>query len=121
MNVQPWFSDAGVKLFVGGTSLTPVSSAPNSGQYYSEGAGVYLFNAAQAGQQVQISYTASGVPYDIELAARKMVAVNYKRRQWIDQRSQAMAQGAGTISFQSWEMPPEVKSVMDYYRRRAVS
>jgi hypothetical protein len=74
-------------------------------------------------QNVQITYTAgySATPFDIELAVRQMVAVNYKRRQWIDQKLQAMAQGAGTISFRDWEFPPEVKSVMDHYRRRALA
>jgi len=60
-------------------------------------------------------------PLDIEMAVRQMVAVNYKRRSWIDQRSQAMAQGAGTVSFRDWEFPPEVKSVLDHYRRRALA
>src|SRR5260370_27933889 len=74
-------------------------------------------------QNVQITYTAGFTtqPLDIEMAVRQMVAVNYKRRQWIDQRSQAMAQGAGTISFRDWEFPPEVKSVMDHYRRRTLA
>jgi hypothetical protein len=119
VQIQPWFSDAGVSYFTGGT-LTKVTGAPATGQYNSQPGGVYIFAAGDEGKQVQISYTASGVPFDIELAVRKMVAVNYKRRQWIDQRSQSMAAGAGTISYQSWEIPPEVQSVIDHYRRRAI-
>ena len=60
-------------------------------------------------------------PPDIELACCQMVAVNYKRRSWIDQRSQAMAQGAGTVSFRDWELPPEVVSVMVAYTPTAVA
>jgi hypothetical protein len=73
-------------------------------------------------QNVAVTYTAGYTltPPDIELAVRQMVAVNYKRRQWIDQKMQAMAQGAGTISFRDWEFPPEVKSVLEHYRRRAI-
>ena len=74
-------------------------------------------------QNVAVTYSAgySATPPDIEMAVRQMVAVNYKRRQWIDQRTQMMAQGAGSIQFRDWEMPPEVRSVMDHYRRRAWS
>jgi hypothetical protein len=83
--------------------------------------GIWYFN--EGVQNVSVTYTAGFTtePLDIEMAVRQMVAVNYKRRQWIDQRSQAMAQGAGTISFRDWEFPPEVKSVMDHYRRRALT
>lgn len=74
-------------------------------------------------QNVQVTYSAgySATPPDIEMAVRIMVSVNYKRRQWIDQRTQMMAQGAGTVQYRDWEMPPEVRSVMDHYRRRAWS
>jgi hypothetical protein len=121
VNVQPWFTDLGVKYFVGGTPLTAVLTAPTTGQYNLQPGGQYLFAAADAGKQVQISYTATGVPYDIEMAVRQMVSVNYKRRSWIDQRAQQMGQGAGSIQFRDWEFPPEVRSVMEQYRRRAIS
>lgn len=70
-------------------------------------------------QSVAITYTAgyAATPFDVELAVREQVATNYKRRQWIDQRSQAMAQGAGTVMYQSWELSPSVRSVLDRYRR----
>jgi hypothetical protein len=120
VNLQPWFSDLGVTFFVGGAALVKVLTAPAAGQYNLQPGGQYLFNSADMGKQVQISYTATGVPYDIEMAVRQMVAVNYKRRSWIDQSSQMMANGAGSIAFRSWEMPPEVASVMEQYRRRAL-
>ncbi len=59
-------------------------------------------------------------PFDIADKATVMVAVNYKRRQWIDQSSQAMAAGAGTITFRDWELPPDVVSVMGNYSRTAI-
>ena len=74
-------------------------------------------------QNVQVTYSAGyeATPPDIEMAVRQMVSVNYKRRQWIDQRTQMMAQGAGSIQFRDWELPPEVRSVMEHYKRRAIS
>jgi hypothetical protein len=73
-------------------------------------------------QNVAVTYSAgyTQTPVDIEMAVRQMVAVNYKRKQWIDQKSQAMAQGAGTVSFRDWEFPLEVRAVLDHYRRRAL-
>lgn len=115
----PFLTDGGVKYFSSGTPLTPVNIAPAVGQYFLQGGGVYLFNAADAGRQVLISYTAAGTPPDVLIAATQMVAVNYKRRSWIDQKSQMMP-GEGTISYRDWELPPEVMSVMDSYKRVAI-
>ena len=72
-------------------------------------------------QNVAITYTAgfSAVPFDLEMAARKTVALYYKRRMNIGQRSQAMAQGAGTVMFDLSEMEPDVLTTINYYRRRA--
>lgn len=83
--------------------------------------GIWTFS--EGIQNVAVVYNAGYTtpPLDIEMAVRQMVAVNYKRRSWIDQRSQAMAQGAGTVSFRDWEFPPEVRSVLDHYRRRALA
>lgn len=74
-------------------------------------------------QGVAVAYTAgySATPFDVEMACRQQVALNYKRRGWIGQRSQSMAQGAGTISYESWEIPPSVQSVMDRYKRNSFS
>lgn len=73
-------------------------------------------------QNVQITYTAGffTVPVDLEMAARKTVALNYSRKGWIGQRSQAMAQGAGTVSFGTWEMDQDCANTIFYYRRQNV-
>lgn len=73
-------------------------------------------------QNVAIQYTAgyNFCPPDIQLATLQMVAVNYKRRKWIDQKSQSMANGAGTISYRDWELPPEVVTVINGYSRAAM-
>lgn len=71
-------------------------------------------------QNVEIAYTAgfAATPFDLEMMARKVVSLNYKRRQNIGQKSQQMMNGAGTISFGDWEMMPDDKRVIDYYTAR---
>ena len=59
-------------------------------------------------------------PFDIQQAVTQMVAENYKRRQWIGQSSQAMANGAGTVSFRDWAIAPDVAKVIDNYSRNAI-
>jgi hypothetical protein len=59
-------------------------------------------------------------PFDIQQAVTQMVAENYKKRQWIGQSSQAMANGAGTVSFRDWAIAPDVAKVIDNYSRNAL-
>ncbi len=117
---DPWLEDSGVTFFSSGDPLTKADHAPAAGEYYQQEPGLYLFNAADQGKSIVIAYNAPGTPYDVGIAATQMVAVNVKRRGWIDQSSQAMAQGAGTISFRDWELPKEVQRVIDFYSRTAV-
>jgi hypothetical protein len=71
-------------------------------------------------QNVEIVYSAgfAAVPFDLEMAARRSVALNYKKRNWIGLRSQAMAAGAGTVSYATWEMEPQDERTIHYYDRR---
>jgi hypothetical protein len=71
-------------------------------------------------QNIEVQYTAgfSGVPFDLEMAARKTVALNYRRRSWIGQKSQAMAAGGGTITFADWEMDKDVERAIQFYMAR---
>jgi hypothetical protein len=75
-------------------------------------------------QNVEVSYLAgfSSVPPQIVEKCTQLVAVNYKRSQWIDQGSKSIgAQGVtGTDSYRSWEMPPEVRQVMRDFSREGV-
>jgi hypothetical protein len=82
----------------------------------------YFIQNRAAPQNINVQYTAgfAAEPVDIELACIQMVAIGIKRRAWIDQQSQTMAQGAGTIRFRDWEFPPEVLRVMKAYTRTAV-
>lgn len=71
-------------------------------------------------QNVEVVYSAgfAAVPFDLEMAARKTVGLNYKRRSWIGQKSQAMASGAGTVSYGTWEMDIDCERTIHYYDRR---
>ena len=90
------------------------------GNYRYQGYGPRVGSGFVSGiQNVEIQYTAgfSGVPDDLEMAARKTVALNYVRRGWIGQRTQAMAAGGGTTTFGTWEMDTDVRNTIYYYRR----
>jgi hypothetical protein len=62
-------------------------------------------------------YTAT--PYDLELAVRKAVALQYKRRAWQDLRSKSISAsgGSGTTTYRDWEIPPEIDRVLVNYTR----
>jgi hypothetical protein len=74
-------------------------------------------------QNIFVTYSAgfTSTPPDIELAAIQMVGTNYSRKKWIDQKSQQMANGAGTITYRDWELQPEVLACMNRYKRFAVT
>ena len=70
-------------------------------------------------QNIEVQYTAgfAATPFDLEMMARKVVSLFYKRRGWIGQRMQMMAQGAGSVSYTSdWNIDPTDKQVLFYYR-----
>ena len=113
--LRPAFLDVRIRYNSTLALLTPVAGAPAAGQYQTTDIGQYVFAVADAGAQVLVDYNAPGTPSDIVLAATQMVAVNYKRRDWIDQKSQASM--GGSTQFQDWELPPEVTRVLNYYSR----
>lgn len=113
-----WLSDGGVKYFSDGTSLTPSSIAPTVGRYYLASPGVYLFNAADVNKQLLLSYTAAGTPADIILAVNQMVALNFKRRNWVGQRSVAM-KDVGSTSY-TMDLDQSIKDVIRNYKRVAI-
>jgi hypothetical protein len=116
--LQPWIADTGVNYFSTGNPFTAVSISPAVGQYFVNN-GVYLFNAADAGQQVLMNYMAPGTPPDLELAARKTVFLVYQRRGWEGLRSLAKPE-SGTTSYSSWELDASVVEVLSNYKRRAI-
>jgi len=113
----PWISDIGVTYFSSGLPLTAVQTAPAAGQYFAMGNGVYLFNSADAGKQVQISYLTAGTPADVKLAMLRWINLIYKRRGWEGIRSVSNKDGGSTV-YTSFEVDPSVDKVIEYYKRR---
>lgn len=118
VNQLPWLSDSGVSYFSSGTPLAPVGTAPAVGQYYLQGNGGYLFNTADAGRQVLISYSAAGTPLDIQESMLRWVNLIYNRRGWEGIRS-LMQKDAGSTVYTSFEIDPSIRKVIDSYMRRA--
>lgn len=73
-------------------------------------------------QNVSVQYTAGfdSTPFDLQDGVEILVGVNYRRAPKREQASIAMAQGAGTIAFRDWEIPPEVLRTFRAYRRSAL-
>lgn len=115
VQVPQWMSDAGISYALGG-SLTPSSGPPSAGQYLVLGNGSYLFNVADAGKSILISYTVAGTPYDLQQMSTHVCALTYKQRNAIGQKSQAMAQGAGTVSY-DWSIDEKDYAVILNYKR----
>lgn len=82
-------------------------------------AGGQIFERGMQNINAQYSAGYASTPPDVADKATQMVAVNFKRRGWIDQASQMLSQ-AGTISYQKWEIPPEVERTIRNYTRVAV-
>lgn len=112
-------NDNGVAYFSTGNPLVQTQSAPAQGQYFLISPGVYLFNPADAGQLVLMSYTLAGTPADIQLAVIQLVSLNYKRRDWIGLRSVAM-KDVGSTSY-TLQMDPSIKDVISLYTRTSFS
>lgn len=85
--------------------------------------GYRFFSDSNNPQNVRITYMAgyNGTPPDVFEKTIKMVAINYKRKGWLDQASQAMAEGAGTITFRSWDLSPDIENVIREYSRKALT
>jgi hypothetical protein len=115
VQVPQWMSDEGVSYAAGG-ALTPVLGPPAAGQYLVLGGGEYLFNAADQGKAILISYTVAGTPFDLQQMSTHVVALTYKQRNAIGQKSQSMAQGAGTISY-DWSIDEKDYAVIMNYKR----
>jgi hypothetical protein len=110
--------DLGVISQASASPFTAVLSNPGQGQYSVSNVGVYTFNEADAGTKIQIAYGWNGVPYDLQLAATEIVAVNWKRLKTIDLKSQMIGE-AGTNTYRDWVVPQASQWTIDRYVRRA--
>ncbi len=99
------------------------SATPVSYPYYPrQSSGALGFVQGQG--NVQLVYWAgySNVPYDLEIASRKMVALYYGRKTTRDIASVGIAAGGTTATtrYRDWDVPPEICKVIDYYSRTAI-
>ena len=121
-NAGTFYADAGVVLASNGSPLQAVSGAPGPGQYTPPlfgqiPAGLYTFNAAQQGVAVLISYSYGATPFDLQEACGRLVAMQYRRRQWIGQNSQVQP-GIGTTSYERAEMDLNTAGIIERYKMR---
>ena len=127
VNVQTWgWVIDGDKKFIsirGGYSPSVATFQNYRYQGGGAGLGVQGPGFASGSQNVEVQYTAgfSGVPFDLEMVARRTVALRYKGRGWIGQRSQMMAAGAGTVFYNGWEIYPADRDTILYYQARVAS
>ena len=118
----PWVADQGVSFYPSLVPLAKVANSPVSGQYAVTN-GLYVFATADEGKQVLLNYQINQAPYDLEYAVRCVVAINYKRKAWQDQKSRAVAaQGGGsaTTSYRDWAWPPEYENIFQNYKRTSI-
>jgi hypothetical protein len=116
MSTPGWVIDQDGRAFVLRGGANPYHQVFGGGRARMERGG-YRFALGEQNINLQYSGGFSGVPYDLEMTARKVVALNFKRTGWIGQRSQAMAEGGGTVSYGTWEMDPDCERTLLYYRR----
>ena len=119
----PWAGDLGVTYYPSLAPLESVANSPIAGQYAVSN-GLYVFALADEGSAVAVSYTVNAAPADLEYAIRCIVAINYKRKAWQDQKSRvvsAQGGGAATTSYRDWEMPPEYWRILLSYQRKSFS
>jgi hypothetical protein len=122
-NPASFYQDNGVTL-TDGTPLTPVTGSPGPLEYNAPVFGVapwgvYTFNAAQASAAVLLNYEYGSPPYDLQEAAGRLVALQYRRRAWIGQNSQVQP-GVGTTAYLQMEMDLMTSGIIDRYRNRMV-
>jgi hypothetical protein len=119
-NAAAFWQDNGVTL--GGSPLTPVNGPPGPFEYSVSGygslnPGQYKFNVSQASEDIEISYSYGGTPYDLQQAAGMLVAAQYRKRQWIGQNSQSQP-GIGQTNYERAEMDLNTAGIIQRYRQR---
>lgn len=119
-NGYPWIADGTVAYFADGTVLTPVLTQPAEGEYFIQAPGVYLFNVADGGKQILMSYSAAGTPADVVLAIYKIIALNYKRRDWVGISSLAM-KDVGQTTYIQMDVTRDITATIRNYQRTSIS
>ena len=121
-NAATFWKDAGVLLANGTPLISSGASAPAPGQYQPPQpgvlpAGVYTFNAAQAGSSVLLAYAYGAPPFDLQEACARLVAQMYRKRAWIGQSSQVQP-GIGTAAYSQLEVEIGTAMTIERYKMR---
>jgi hypothetical protein len=59
----------------------------------------------------------NGAPDDLGYAVTYLVAQEYKRRDWIDQKTKTLSQSGEVVTFRDWEWPPTIESIIQEYKQ----
>jgi hypothetical protein len=70
-------------------------------------------------QNIEVQYSAgyTAIPADVAEAAKIVVHQNYKRRNFADEASRAVAGGGGSVRYRDWDIPPSADWVIQRYTR----
>jgi hypothetical protein len=84
---------------------------------YSFGYAQYTWGTQARYLNVTVNYTAGyqTIPYDLEQAVIHLIALRYKERERIGQRSKSMA--GEVVSFSVFDIPPDVAMILNMYKR----
>lgn len=82
--------------------------------------GTFSYRGNTYANNVHIEYSAgyTTTPYDLEQAVIHLVALRYRERDRVGVKSKSAITGE-TIQFSSWDLPPDVKQVLDGYKAAA--
>lgn len=108
--------------YASGTVLTPVTASPAQGQY-TVSKGVYIFNAADAGQALTFVYCTAQIPDDIVDATLQLVTARFRAKGRDPALVQRETPGVGSERFwfggapgQTGPFPPDIEALVDNYR-----
>lgn len=110
--------DNGVSYASGG-ALTPVASAPATGQYVPPNLSgdsptlYYQFAAGDSGKSILVNY--NFVPYDIEQSCVETVGEAYRYKTRIGQKSQSMSAQSST-SYDNTRLTKAIRDMLNPYR-----
>lgn len=107
--------------YADGTALARVSANPAAGQY-SVAAGVYTFNAADAGRSMSLSYGAAAIPDDLVDIALRLITARYAAKGRDPSLVQQETPGVGVQRFwfggapgQKGPFAPDIEGALEPY------
>ena len=113
-NYGLWALDVGVTYATTGAALVQVASAPAQGQYSVAAGGVYTFSAADAFQNVIVSF--GYIPQDLAQACIETVAQRLAAGSRVGVKSKSLG-GQESISYDMTAMPLAVTAALQPYKR----